>query len=51
MALDLLKNSELREAVVAESQERAQNRLSFEAVRSQLAKFFPKVQGTPAFNP
>jgi hypothetical protein len=51
MALDLLKNSELREAVVAESQERAQDRLSFEAVRSQLAKFFPKVQGTPAFNP
>jgi len=51
MALDLLKNPELREAVVAESQERAQDRLSFEAVSSQLAKFFPKVQGTPAFNP
>lgn len=40
MALDLLKNPELREAVVAESQERARERLSFEAVRSQLAKFF-----------
>src|SRR5205814_3202744 len=40
MASDLLKNPELREAVVAESQERARERLSFEAVRSQLAKFF-----------
>ena len=39
-ALDLLKNPELREAVVAQSQERARERLSFEAVRSQLAKFF-----------
>jgi hypothetical protein len=39
IALDLLKNPELREAVVAESQERARERLSFEAVRSQLAKF------------
>jgi hypothetical protein len=37
MALDLLKNPELREAVVVESQERARERLSFEAVRSQLA--------------
>jgi hypothetical protein len=40
MALDLLKNPELREAVVAESQERARERLSFQVVRSQLAKFF-----------
>ena len=48
MALDLLKNPELREAVVAESQERARERLSFEAVRSQLAKFFANVQGTSA---
>jgi hypothetical protein len=40
MALDLLKNAELREAVVAESQERARERLSFQAVCSQLAKFF-----------
>src|SRR4029453_7902496 len=46
MALDLLKDLELREAVVAESQERARERLSFEAVRSQLAKFFVNVQGT-----
>ena len=43
MALDLLKNAELREAVVAESQERARERLSFEAVRAQLAKFFTQV--------
>jgi len=48
MALDLLKNSDLREAVVAESQERARERLSFEAVRTQLAKFFANVQGTSA---
>jgi hypothetical protein len=40
MALDLLKSSELRAAVVAESQERALERLSFGAVRSQLGKFF-----------
>ena len=40
MALDLLKNVDLRDAVVAESQERARERLSFQAVYSQLAKFF-----------
>jgi hypothetical protein len=40
MALDLLKNADLRAAIVAESQERALERLSFQAVRSQLAKFF-----------
>jgi len=40
MALDLLKNAELCSAVVAESQELARERLSFEAVRAQLAKFF-----------
>jgi len=44
MASDLLKNPELREAVVAESQERARERLSFEAVRSQLAKFFAQFE-------
>jgi hypothetical protein len=43
MALDLLKNAELRDAVVAESQERARERLSFQAVCSQLAKFFANV--------
>src|SRR5262249_56657712 len=48
MALDLLKNPELREAVVVESQERARERLSFEAVRSQLAKFFAQLQGATA---
>jgi hypothetical protein len=51
MALDLLKNVELREAVVAESQERAHDQLSFEAVRSQLAKFFANVEHTSAFDP
>jgi hypothetical protein len=48
MALDLLKNPELREAVVAESQERARERLSFEAVRTQLTTFFDQLQGTTA---
>jgi hypothetical protein len=51
MASDLLKNPELHEAVVAESQERARERLSFEAVRSQLAKFFANVQGASACDP
>jgi hypothetical protein len=46
-----LKNPKLSEAVVAESQERARERLSFEAVRSLLAKFFVNVQGTSAFGP
>src|SRR4249919_2617044 len=45
MALDLLKNPELREAVVAESQERAREWLSFEAVRTQVANFFANVRG------
>jgi hypothetical protein len=40
MASDLLKNAELREAVVAESQELAAERLSFQAARSELVKFF-----------
>jgi hypothetical protein len=44
MALDLLKNPELREAVVAESQERAGERLSFQAVRLQLANFFTQLE-------
>ena len=48
MALDLLKSCELRAAVVAESQERALERLSFGAVRSQLGKFFSQLQGTTA---
>jgi len=40
MALDLLKNADLRAAIVAESQKHALERLSFQAVRSQLSKFF-----------
>jgi hypothetical protein len=48
MALDLLKNADLRAAVVAESQEHARSRLSFEVVRSQLAKFFATLEGTKA---
>jgi len=43
MARDLLKNADLRAAIVAESQERALERLSFQAVRSQLAKFFAQL--------
>ena len=39
-ALGLLKNMDLRAAIVSESQERALERLSFRAVRSQLADFF-----------
>src|SRR6266511_242508 len=44
MALDLLKNPYLREAVVAESQGRARERLSFQAVRTQLAKLFTQFE-------
>ncbi len=43
MALDLLKNADLRAAIVAESQERGLERLSFQSVRSQLAKFFAQL--------
>jgi hypothetical protein len=48
MALHLLKNADLRAAIVAESQERALERLSFQATRSQLAKFFARFQGATA---
>lgn len=48
MALDLLKNSELRAATVSDSQERALERLSFQAVRLRLADFFLGLQGTSA---
>src|SRR5262245_35878141 len=44
MALDLLKNRKLREAIVAESQERARDRVSFEVLYSQLAKFFGQLR-------
>jgi len=40
MALDLLKNAELREVIVVESQVRSREQLSFETVRSQLANLF-----------
>ena len=48
MALDLLRNPELRAAIVRESHEHARERLSFEGVRSQLAKFFAQLQRTTA---
>ena len=48
IALDLLKNPDQREAIVRESKEHARARLSFEAVRSQLAKFFAQLRGTRA---
>jgi hypothetical protein len=40
IALDLLKDADLRGAIVAESELRALEHLSFQAVRSQLAKIF-----------
>jgi hypothetical protein len=46
MALDLLRNADLRAAIVSESQERALERLSFQAACSQLAEFFAQLQGT-----
>jgi hypothetical protein len=46
MVLELLKNSDLRAAVVAESQERALKRLSFQSVRSDLSKFFTQLEKT-----
>ena len=42
MALDLLKDADLRAAIMAQSQERALERLSFQAGRSHLAKFFSR---------
>jgi hypothetical protein len=42
MALDLLKSPDLRAVIVAESHQRAKGRLSFQAVRSQLAEFFAR---------
>src|SRR6266487_1371385 len=43
VALELLKNADSRAAIIADSQERALERLSFQAVRSQLAKFFGRL--------
>jgi hypothetical protein len=48
IALDLLKNVDLRAAIVSESQKRALERLSFSAVRLQLADFFANLKGTTA---
>lgn len=44
MAFDLLRKSDLREAVVSESQQLARERLSFQVLRSQLAIFFTQLQ-------
>jgi hypothetical protein len=43
IALDLLQNADLRGAIVAASEKRALEQLSFQTVRSQLAKFFAHV--------
>jgi hypothetical protein len=43
IALKLLENAGARAAIMAESQERAVERLSFQAVRSQLATFFARL--------
>jgi hypothetical protein len=51
MAHDLLKNADLRAAIVSESQECARERLSFETVRSELAKFFAQLQRTTGSYP
>jgi hypothetical protein len=40
MALGLLRNADLRSAIVAESERRALEQVSFQAARAQLAKFF-----------
>ena len=40
ITFNLLKNADLRQAIVSESQEHARECLSFQVVRSQLAKFF-----------
>src|SRR6266700_3515352 len=40
IALELLKNAELRAAMVADSQKRAKEKLSFRAGRGNLARFF-----------
>ena len=42
-ALDLLKNTSSRAALVVESQQSALEQLSFEAVRTQLANFFTRL--------
>lgn len=43
IALDLLKNAERRTAIVADSQKRALERISFQEVQKQLAEFFAQL--------
>jgi len=43
IGLELLKNADARAVIMAKSQERAVARLSFQAVRSQLATFFARL--------
>jgi len=43
LALSLLKEPDLREAIVRESQAQARERLSFETARSEVAKFFERL--------
>jgi hypothetical protein len=43
MALDLLRNADLRAAIASESEQRAIEQVSFQTVRSQLAKFFAQM--------
>src|SRR6266513_729024 len=45
MALELLKNADLRAAIVAESQEGGREQLSFQTMRSRLTKFFGQLIG------
>jgi hypothetical protein len=44
IALDLLRNAESRAVIVTESQQFALERLSFEAVRLQVANFFARFE-------
>jgi hypothetical protein len=46
IALDLLKNPDLREVTVADARERALEHLSFQVIRLQLAKFAVQLQKT-----
>ena len=48
ITLDLLKDPDLREAVVSESKKHALEQLSFQAVRAQLGHFFTELKGTTA---
>jgi hypothetical protein len=47
----MLENPDRRNATVAESQEHARERLSFEALHSQLTRFFALLHGTTASLP